>query len=371
MDMGIVNAGQLVVYEDIPKELLEHVEDIIFNRRPDATERLVEFAATIKGGGAKKAQDLAWREAPVEARLSHALVHGVVDFIEVDVEEARQTLSAAARHHRRSADGRDEDRRRAVRFGQDVPAAGREERARDEEGGGVSRAVHGSGTAGPDGGRRRRRDRVAGQDRPGDRERRRPRHRQEHRRRRARLQQLRRRRSRRDGAVRQDPADGDRREGRPDRLERPDHAVARRDGVRRQGDGAAPHSAAAPHRRRDDEQAAHGGEDRARVRRIDRPRARRVARGRRRVESAERLGASRVRGGEPRAAAAAARAVQRPPRAAAAAVRRRAEESPADRLGRPRRCRRRRSSAAARCASCRSRRSCRTSTGRSSSPRGN
>jgi 5-methyltetrahydrofolate--homocysteine methyltransferase len=90
LDMGIVNAGQLVVYEDIPKDLLERVEDIIFNRRPDATERMVEFAATVKGGGKKKELDLAWRGQPVEARLSHALVHGVVDFIEVDVEEARQ-----------------------------------------------------------------------------------------------------------------------------------------------------------------------------------------------------------------------------------------------------------------------------------------
>jgi 5-methyltetrahydrofolate--homocysteine methyltransferase len=90
MDMGIVNAGQLVVYEDIPKDLLEHVEDIIFNRRPDATERMVEFAATVKGGATKREHDLTWREAGVEARLSHALVHGVVDFIEIDVEEARQ-----------------------------------------------------------------------------------------------------------------------------------------------------------------------------------------------------------------------------------------------------------------------------------------
>jgi 5-methyltetrahydrofolate--homocysteine methyltransferase len=89
MDMGIVNAGQLIVYEDIPKPLLEHVEDIIFNRRPDATERLVEFAATVKGGATKREHDLTWRESTVEARLSHALVHGVVDFIEVDVEEAR------------------------------------------------------------------------------------------------------------------------------------------------------------------------------------------------------------------------------------------------------------------------------------------
>ena len=92
LDMGIVNAGQLVVYEDIPKELLERVEDIIFNRRPDATERLVEFAATVKGAGKKQEQDLAWRNGTVESRLSHALVHGVVDFIDQDVEEARQKL---------------------------------------------------------------------------------------------------------------------------------------------------------------------------------------------------------------------------------------------------------------------------------------
>jgi 5-methyltetrahydrofolate--homocysteine methyltransferase len=90
MDMGIVNAGQLVVYEDIEKTLLEHVEDVIFNRRPDATERLVQLAEAVKGSGKKREADLSWREAPVEKRLSHALVHGVVDFIEADVEEARQ-----------------------------------------------------------------------------------------------------------------------------------------------------------------------------------------------------------------------------------------------------------------------------------------
>jgi 5-methyltetrahydrofolate--homocysteine methyltransferase len=89
LDMGIVNAGQLVVYEDIPADLLEHVEDIIFNRRPDATERMVAFAEQVKGSGTKRAADLAWRESTVEARLAHALVHGVVDFIEADTEEAR------------------------------------------------------------------------------------------------------------------------------------------------------------------------------------------------------------------------------------------------------------------------------------------
>ncbi len=90
LDMGIVNAGQLVVYEDITPELLEHVEDIIFNRRADATERMVALAEQVKGAGTKRTTDLAWREAPVEARLAHALVHGVVDFIEADTEEARQ-----------------------------------------------------------------------------------------------------------------------------------------------------------------------------------------------------------------------------------------------------------------------------------------
>jgi len=92
MDMGIVNAGQLVVYDDIPADLLELVEDVLFNRRSDATERLVEFAETVKGSGKKREVDLAWREAPVGKRLEHALVHGIVDYIEADTEEARQTL---------------------------------------------------------------------------------------------------------------------------------------------------------------------------------------------------------------------------------------------------------------------------------------
>ena len=91
LDMGIVNAGQLAVYEDIEPELLERVEDVIFDRRPDATERLVEFAERVQGRGRRGASvDLAWREAPVEKRLEHALVHGIVDFIEEDTEEARQ-----------------------------------------------------------------------------------------------------------------------------------------------------------------------------------------------------------------------------------------------------------------------------------------
>ena len=93
MDMGIVNAGVLAVYEDIPKDLLERVEDVLLNRRPDATERLVESAEAIKaqktGDKAEKEAD-AWRAGTVEERLSHALVKGITDFIDTDTEEARQ-----------------------------------------------------------------------------------------------------------------------------------------------------------------------------------------------------------------------------------------------------------------------------------------
>jgi 5-methyltetrahydrofolate--homocysteine methyltransferase len=91
LDMGIVNAGQLAVYEDIPPELLERVEDVLFNRRADATERLIAFAEDVKGRPKERDAE-AWREKPVEERLSYALVHGVVDFIEQDAEEARQKL---------------------------------------------------------------------------------------------------------------------------------------------------------------------------------------------------------------------------------------------------------------------------------------
>ena len=90
LDMGIVNAGQLAVYQDIPPDLLEHVEDVIFNRRPDATERLVTLADSYRGEGTRRELDVGWRDAPVEKRIEHALVHGIVDHIEADTEEARQ-----------------------------------------------------------------------------------------------------------------------------------------------------------------------------------------------------------------------------------------------------------------------------------------
>ena len=93
LDMGIVNAGQLAVYEDIDPEVLERVEDVVLNRRPDATERLVELAGRISGEGTRRELDLAWREQPVEKRLEHALVHGIVDHVEEDVEEARASAA--------------------------------------------------------------------------------------------------------------------------------------------------------------------------------------------------------------------------------------------------------------------------------------
>ena len=91
LDMGIVNAGQLAVYEEIPKDLLELVEDVLLNRRPDATERLVSFAETVKAKGKVAAKDDEWRKGTVEERLAHALVKGITDYIDQDTEEARQT----------------------------------------------------------------------------------------------------------------------------------------------------------------------------------------------------------------------------------------------------------------------------------------
>jgi 5-methyltetrahydrofolate--homocysteine methyltransferase len=92
LDMGIVNAGQLGVYADIPAELRDRVEDVLGNRRPDATERLIEIAGRLKGDGKKRVEDLGWRDNTVEKRLEHALVHGITDFVAADVEEARLKL---------------------------------------------------------------------------------------------------------------------------------------------------------------------------------------------------------------------------------------------------------------------------------------
>jgi 5-methyltetrahydrofolate--homocysteine methyltransferase len=91
MDMGIVNAGGMTVYEDIPADLLELVEDVLLNRRPDATERLVTFAENVQHNGREHVQEDAWRSDPIDERLKHALVRGITDYIDRDVDEARQT----------------------------------------------------------------------------------------------------------------------------------------------------------------------------------------------------------------------------------------------------------------------------------------
>ena len=90
LDMGIVNAGMIEVYEEIPKELLVAVEDVLLNRREDGTERLVELAETVKGDGKKIEVDLSWREQPVAERLKHSLIKGITEYIDQDTEEARQ-----------------------------------------------------------------------------------------------------------------------------------------------------------------------------------------------------------------------------------------------------------------------------------------
>ena len=137
-------------------ELLERVEDVLFNRRPDATERLVEFAETVKGKGKKRELDLAWRErtgrgaARARAGARHRRLHRGRH------RGGAAEVRAPARRHRRPADGRHEHRRRPVRRRQDVPAAGGEERARDEEGGRLPDAVHGGGEGATGGTQRRR-----------------------------------------------------------------------------------------------------------------------------------------------------------------------------------------------------------------------
>ena len=98
LTMGIVNAGMIGVYDELEPELRERVEDVVLNRRPDATERMIEFAATLKAGGKKEEQNLEWRNEPVEKRLAHALVHGITQWIVEDTEEARlKTMAAGGR----------------------------------------------------------------------------------------------------------------------------------------------------------------------------------------------------------------------------------------------------------------------------------
>jgi 5-methyltetrahydrofolate--homocysteine methyltransferase len=94
LDMGIVNPAMLEVYDDIPKDLLTHVEDVLLNRRDDATERLLNFAETVSGEAKVRTVDLSWRTDPLQDRITHSLVKGIADFIEEDVEDARHLVEA-------------------------------------------------------------------------------------------------------------------------------------------------------------------------------------------------------------------------------------------------------------------------------------
>ena len=187
MDMGIVNAGQMIVYDDIDPELRQVCEDVILNRDPGASERLLALAEKFRGKEKQtKEQDLAWREWPVEKRLSpragarHHRIH------RGGHRSRAADGRAAAERDRRPADGRHEHRRRPLRRRKNVPAAGGEVRARDEAGGRLSDAVHGRGEgAQPRQRRDQRRPQRRRQDRARHRQGRRPRHRQEHRRHRA------------------------------------------------------------------------------------------------------------------------------------------------------------------------------------------
>ena len=268
LDMAIVNAGQITIYDDIEPELRELCEDVILNRRPDATDRLLEVAGRYKGEtrqgqgeGPRLARCARRGAAQARAGARHQRVHRGRH------GGRAQARRQAHRGDRGAADGRHERGRRPVRRRQDVPAAGGQVGARDEAGGGLPATFPGGGEEGlgprPEAGRRQGGD--------GDRQGRRARHRQEHRRRRAPVQQLPGDRSRRDGAGAEDPGDGQAGEGRHHRPVRADHALARRDVPRGGRDGARGLQRAAADRRRHHQPRAHGGEDQAQLRARARP----------------------------------------------------------------------------------------------------
>ncbi len=204
MDMGIVNAGQLDVYDEIAPELREACEDVVLDRRDDATERLIELAERYRGTDEveeKKAAE--WRGWPVRERLAHALVKGIDARYHRGHRGSADPVRAPDRGHRGPADAGHEPGRRPVRVGQDVPAAGGQVGAGDEKGGGAPAALH----RGAEGTGRRH---VEGADRHGDGQGRRPRHRQEYRWRGPAVQRVRRDRPGRDGAMDEDIGSGER-----------------------------------------------------------------------------------------------------------------------------------------------------------------
>jgi 5-methyltetrahydrofolate--homocysteine methyltransferase len=142
MDMGIVNPTMLEVYDDINKELLERVEDVLLNRREDATERLLEFADTVKGTGKKKEEDLSWRNQSVQERLKHALVKGLIEYIDEDIEECRHLYERPFTRNRRSIDGWYECGGRFIWFRKNVLATSSEIGTCDEKSRGIFTTFH-------------------------------------------------------------------------------------------------------------------------------------------------------------------------------------------------------------------------------------
>ena len=259
LDMGIVNAGQLAVYQDIPADLLELVEDVLFDRRDDATDRLVSFAETVSGPGTSRTVDLSWRDAPVKQRLGHALVHGITDFIEADTEEARQQAA-------RPLDVIEGPLMDGMKIVGDLFGAGKMFLPQVVKSARVmKRAVaylepymEAEKEQARLAGARQCRSRP-GKDRPRDGQGRRARHRQEHRRSRPRLQQLRGHRPRCHGPRRCHPRHRGRRGRRRRGAVGADHPVAGSDGQRRHRDAAPRAETAAAHRRRHHLTPAHRG----------------------------------------------------------------------------------------------------------------
>ncbi len=267
LDMGIVNAGALVVYDEIDPELRERIEDVVLNRRPDATERLLEIAEEHNRESARRGGDRGGVARAARRRADHPRAGEGHRRLRRGGHRGAPAADRGPRRptdrgHRGSADGRDERRRRPVRRRQDVPAPGGEVGPRDEEGGCLPDPVHRAGEARQP--RVRHREGHQRHDRDGDGEGRRARHRQEHRRRGAAVQQLRGHRPRRDGAGPEDPRHRPGGRGRRHRAVRPDHPVAGRDGQRGLRDAAAGLRDPAAHRRRDDLTRPHRGQGRHR-----------------------------------------------------------------------------------------------------------
>jgi 5-methyltetrahydrofolate--homocysteine methyltransferase len=275
LSMGIVNAGQLGVYEDIPQPLRDKVEDVVLNRSPGAGEALVEFAITVKGSAARTRRIWPGASGPVDKRLEHALVKGITEFVVEDTEEVRARLEAEGKPPLAVIEG---PLMAGMNVVGDLFGAGKMFLPQVVKSARVMKqaVAHLSPTSKVEEARRNQ-----GPRRHGDGEGRRARHRQEHRRRGARLQRLRRDRPRRHGVVREDPRRGARAQGERDRPVRPDHAVAGGNEPCRVRNEARRLRHSAADRRRDHVARAHRDQDRAVLRSSGGVRAGRLARRRR------------------------------------------------------------------------------------------